>query len=154
MFNYTDISTVELSLPTQIGFERVAMACSAAFARYVGFLPERIEDLKTAVCEACLNAIEHGNKGKPDARVIITMTYDGEAINVYVKDQGDGIKDIPDDPDIEKKLLHLEAPRGLGMFLIRQLVDEFEFNILSDDGHTVRIQIKGGPEVESYQAST
>ena len=32
------------------------------FREILGFFPERIEDLKTAVAEACLNAMEHGNQ--------------------------------------------------------------------------------------------
>ena len=70
-----DKRTVEVNLPNEIGYERIAMESSASFARLVGFVPERIEDLKTVVSEACLNAMEHGNKGAPDARVIVTMNY-------------------------------------------------------------------------------
>ncbi|MEE9213674.1 MAG: ATP-binding protein, partial [Thermodesulfobacteriota bacterium] len=34
----------------------------ATLAKEIGFSDDRIEDLKTAVSEACLNAIEHGNE--------------------------------------------------------------------------------------------
>ena len=44
---------VEINLPNEIGYERIAMACSATFAKMVGFGAERIEDLKSAVAEAC-----------------------------------------------------------------------------------------------------
>ena len=55
---------VELSLPNVVGYERIAMGCSETFAKNLGFAPERIEDLKTAVAEACLNAMRiHGNYG-------------------------------------------------------------------------------------------
>ncbi len=49
--------TVEVTLTNQLGYERVAMACSESFAKMFGLPPERIEDLKTVVGEAAINAI-------------------------------------------------------------------------------------------------
>jgi serine/threonine-protein kinase RsbW len=141
MIRMLDDRTVEVSLPNRLGYERIAMECSASFAKMVGFVPARIEDLKTAVSEACLNAIEHGNKGRPDARVIVTMNYEDDAFSVSVMDEGDGITDLPKEPEIEKKLENLETPRGLGVYLIKQLTDQVEFNA-EGDGHVVRMVIK------------
>jgi serine/threonine-protein kinase RsbW len=45
-----------------MGFEKVAMSTAASVAKLMGFREDRIEDLKTAVAEACINAIEHGNR--------------------------------------------------------------------------------------------
>lgn len=133
---------VEVSLPTKLGYERIAMECSASFARLVGFLPERIEDLKTAVAEACLNAMEHGNKGRPDARVTVTMNFIDSSFIVSVKDEGTGVQEIPEEPDIVKKIEKLQTPRGLGIFLIRQLSDQVEFNQMMKDGHVIRMVIR------------
>ena len=139
-----DEHTIEISLPNKLGYERIAMACSASFARIVGFVPERVEDLKTAVSEACLNAMEHGNKNNPDARVVITMHYSDHIFTVSVMDQGKGMVEPneSEEPDIEKKILNLQTPRGLGIFLIKQLVDQVEFNKMSDEGHMVRMVLK------------
>lgn len=52
----------ELRLPTRLGVEKVAMSTAASVAGIMGFSADRVEDLKTAVAEACINAIEHGNK--------------------------------------------------------------------------------------------
>ena len=138
-------NTIEVSLPNKLGYERIAMACSASFAKIVGFVPERIEDLKTAVSEACLNAMEHGNKNHPDRRVLVTMNYRDHVFSVSVMDQGEGMgntPEIPEEPDIEKKIDALETPRGLGMFLIKQLVDQVEYNKMTDEGHMVRMVLK------------
>ena len=62
---------VTLILPNAIGHERIAMASLASFAKMHGYSLARIEDLKTAVAEAAINAMEHGNKGRPDAVVNI-----------------------------------------------------------------------------------
>jgi len=134
--------TVEVTLPNELGYERIAMECSASFAKMFGLQKERIEDLKTAVSEACLNAIEHGNKGRPEARVAITMRFEDDAIKVAVKDEGHGLKGLPRTPDIEDKINKLESPRGLGIFLIEQLVDKVDFHKKPDKGHVVSMVIK------------
>ena len=141
MIRMLDDRTVEVSLPNRLGYERIAMECSASFAKMVGFVPARIEDLKTAVSEACLNAIEHGNKGRPDARVVVTMNYEDDAFNVSVMDEGNGITDMPKEPEIEQKIEKLEPPRGLGIYLMKQLTDQVDFNA-EGDGHVVRMVIK------------
>ena len=140
-----DKNTIEISLPNKLGYERVAMACSASFAKIVGFLPDRIEDLKTAVSEACLNAMEHGNLNRPDKRVLVSMNYKDHVFSVSVRDEGEGMRETPEIPeiqDIEKKIESLETPRGLGMFLIKQLVDHVEFNQITEEGHLVRMLIR------------
>ena len=137
-----DDSTVEVNLPSKIGYERVAMECSATFAKMAGLVPERIEDLKTAVAEACLNAMEHGNRLRPDSRVIITMKCGDGDFSVSVLDEGEGIKETPKEPDIKRKVENLEPPNGLGLFLIKQLVDQVEFNEMTREGHSVKMVIK------------
>lgn len=134
--------TIEVRLANKLGYERVAMACSASFAQMMGLPPERIEDLKTMVAEAAINAMEHGNKGRPDARVTVSMDCQDNTINVTVMDEGDGIKEFPPKPDIEKIIEDLESPIGFGLFLISQLADQVEFNQVTDSGHMVKMAIK------------
>jgi serine/threonine-protein kinase RsbW len=140
-----DEHTIEVNLPNKLGYERIAMSCSATFAKIVGFLPERVEDLKTAVSEACLNAMEHGNLNHPEKRVLVTMDYKDHTFRVSVMDQGEGMGnslEIPERHDIDSKIEQLETPRGLGMFLIKQLVDQVEYNKMTEDGHMVRMVLK------------
>jgi len=134
--------TIEVSLANKLGYERVAMACSASFAQILGLPPERIEDLKTMVAEAAINAMLHGNKGRPDARVTVSLNCQDDILNVTVMDEGDGIKEFPPKPDIEKIIAELESPVGFGLFLISQLADQVEFNQVTDGGHVVKMAIK------------
>lgn len=134
--------TIEVILPNEIGYERIAMDCSASFASIFGVASDRIEDLKTAVAEACSNAIVHGNKGRPDTKVLVTMKFDDDHMSVFVEDEGDGIMDFPEDADVIRQIEQLEPPRGLGIYLIKRLVDQVEFNQITDVGHGVRMIIK------------
>lgn len=65
--------TVELTIPCAQGYERIAMNPAADFARLIAFPPDRIDDLRTAVAEACINAMEHGNAMEGSTTVELVM---------------------------------------------------------------------------------
>ena len=133
---------VEIVMDNKLGYERVAMACAASFAKMMGFSDERIEDLKTVVAEAAINAMQHGNKDRPDAKVAISMNFKDEALHITVADNGGGIKDLPSKPDIDRIIEKLDPATGFGTFLIQQLADEVEFNEMTDGGHRVKMAIR------------
>jgi len=134
--------SIEISLPNQVGYERIAMACSASFAKMLGLSPERIEDLKTIVAEAAINAMQHGNKERPNARVTVSMTFKDDTIHVAVMDEGDGVKALLPKPDIERIVNELDPPVGFGTFLIKELADEVEFDKTADGLSVVKMTIK------------
>ena len=120
---------VELGIPSELGYEKMAMQLAAAVAQQMGFAAERVDDLKTAVSEACLNAIEHGNQLDADARVVVRLQVDADRLLVDVVDQGRGgppPAEFPE-PDIRRKVAGQEDTRHMGIYVIRQLVDEAGF---------------------------
>ena len=133
-------NTIELHIPSAFGYEKVAMEEVAVVAQLMGFSDDRIEDLKTAVAEACLNAIEHGNKLNTTFRVGIELLADASKLQVSVSDQGEGISAVPA-PDIDAKIEGKEPPRGWGIFLIKNLVDEVKFESKAGGGHEIRMLI-------------
>jgi serine/threonine-protein kinase RsbW len=139
----TKSTTVEVRLPTRLGYEKVAMSTASAVAKLMGFPEDRIEDLKTAVAEACINAIEHGNRLNEKLSVDVVLQAGDDALEVKVIDDGSGIKKVPAKPDIDRKMHGEEDPRGMGMFLIQALVDEAEW-VSGRDGKSsyVRLRIK------------
>jgi serine/threonine-protein kinase RsbW len=120
-------NSIELRLPSRLGYEKVAMNTAASVARLMGFADERVEDLKTAVAEACINAMEHGNKLDDSLTVGVILSMDEDSLEVKVTDTGDGPKGTALTPDIDKKMHGEEDARGMGMFLIQALVDEAEW---------------------------
>lgn len=137
-----DEQTVQINLPNQLGYERVAMGAVAAYAKGVGFLPERIEDLKTAVAEACVNAVQHGNKGRPGARVVVTMSFREGVLDISVFDEGKGFRSPPREPDIVRIMDSLDPPVGFGIFLMKKLMDDLEFKKSPDHGNEVRMAMR------------
>jgi anti-sigma regulatory factor (Ser/Thr protein kinase) len=137
-----DQQNIEITLPNQLGYERIAMASAETFAKMLGLSPERIEDLKTIVAEASINAMQHGNKERPDARVTVSMTVKENAIQVTVMDQGEGFSAFLPDPDIERIVNEQDPPVGFGTFLIRQLADQVKIDKAADGANIVRMTIK------------
>ena len=147
--NESNSTIVEPRLPTHLGYEKVAMSTAASLAKLRGFPEDRIEDLKTAVAEACINAIEHGNRLNEKLSVGVVLRAEPDSIEVKVIDDGSGIKKQPAKPDIDRKMHGEEDARGMGMFLIQALVDEAEW-VTGLDGKSsyVRLLIKLDKEAE------
>jgi serine/threonine-protein kinase RsbW len=137
-----DRQTVEINLPNRLGYERIVMGSVAAFASCVGFLPERIEDLKTAAGEAFTNAVQHGNKGRADARVVVNARFEDGVFYISFFDEGEGFKKEPKDPDIVRIMDNLDPPVGFGVYLMKKLTDELEFKKLPDRPNEVRMALR------------
>lgn len=121
--------SIDLSFPSEFGFEKVAREAVAAFARRFGFEHERIDDLKTALGEACINAIEHGNRRSPGMRVNVHCACDGSRLVVEIYDQGVArFEGFGTPVPIEQKLEGQAPARGMGLLIITQLVDESGFS--------------------------
>jgi serine/threonine-protein kinase RsbW len=136
-------TTVEVRLPSRLGFEKVAMSTAASVAKLMGFREERIEDLKTAIAEACINAIEHGNRLNEKLSVGVVLSAGSDQLEIKVMDDGKGMKNAPTKPDIDRKMHGEEDPRGMGMFLIQALVDEAEWVVgTNGKGSYVRLVIR------------
>ena len=103
---------------------------------------------KTAVGEATMNAMEHGNEYRADRMVRIQVLHAGDRIRVQVHDEGE-VVDLPEPeaPDLEAKLAGEQKPRGWGMFLIEKLVDETRVTG-EGGGHTLELvlRLEGGSD--------
>lgn len=128
--------SVEIHIPSELGYEKVVMEAAAAVARRMGFSPDRIEDLRTAVAEACLNAMEHGNKLDVSTKVAIVLTVQPASLEVNVADTGK--QPIPTRPPEPGRL---QDHRGWGMFLIQNLVDEVQVQSEPNGGNQIRMVI-------------
>ena len=123
------IRTMHMGFPSELGFEKLARHALAWLGPRLGLAGARVADLQTAVSEACINAIEHGNDGRPACRVSVTFSYSSEHLDAVIRDEGVRPYLAPTFPpaSIEQKIAGVAAPRGMGLSLITQLVDEAEF---------------------------
>ncbi len=135
----------QFDLPSEPGTEQEAIERVAGVVAPLGLPASRLERLKTAVGEAVMNAIEHGNQGIPASRVAVRVQRSGGRLAVQVTDQGLGRELLRTDaPDLEAKLDGRQTPRGWGLFLIEKMVDETRV-IRDARGHTLELvmHVKG-----------
>jgi hypothetical protein len=88
------------------------MSTAASVAKLMGFREERIDDLKTAVAEACINAIEHGNRLNEKLSVGVTLSAGTDQLEIKVMDDGKGMKSLPIKPDIDARCMARKIPAG------------------------------------------
>jgi serine phosphatase RsbU (regulator of sigma subunit)/anti-sigma regulatory factor (Ser/Thr protein kinase) len=137
---------VSFRVASRPGNERDAMERVAAAVAPLGLEPLRLDQLKTAVAEAALNAIEHGNQSREELPVEIDVSAAGGALRVRITDEGvGGPAGVPETPDLDLKLAGLQKPRGWGLFLIENMVDEIRVSD-ADGRHTVELvlNLEGG----------
>ena len=153
---------VSFSVPSEQGNERIALARVADAVVGSGLSGDQLDRLKTAVAEATMNAIEHGNHNRADLDVDVTVAAFGDGVSVSIIDHGGAHAPAPDSavelPDLEMKLAGLQTPRGWGLFLIKNMVDAMDVSI-DGDLHIVRLVMhtlpaqrpgdpEGGPRAE------
>jgi len=133
------------------GNERLAIDEVAKAVAGLNLDGPRLERLKTAVGEATMNAIEHGNGNRPELPVNVSVVTDDTDVKVRITDQG-GERPLPEveTPDLEAKLAGLQTPRGWGLFLIQNMVDRLE-TAVNEHHHTIELvmHLKEAPDARS-----
>lgn len=138
----------DFKLDSAPGNEREAMRRVGAALESSGLTPARLERLQTAVAEATMNAMEHGNGYAADRPVRVIVSATELEVVVQIVDHG-GDHEIREaaTPDIEAKLAGLQSPRGWGLFLIEKMVDRVDQRT-AGSLHTVELamRLKGGDD--------
>ncbi|HEY8313330.1 MAG TPA: ATP-binding protein [Candidatus Baltobacteraceae bacterium] len=123
----SSLGTVELRIPSKAEWVAVARLAVAAVANRLNFSIEDIEDIKLAVAEACTNCIQHASGSD---QIEITCATEVEGLTVRVQDHGRGTR-----PEhIASRRVDEPRVGGLGVFLIRSLMDTVEYDVSPDSG--------------------
>jgi serine/threonine-protein kinase RsbW len=116
--------------------ELIAAHTAEQIAKRLTFKPEAINQIKTAVVEACINASEHSFS--PDRKIYQRFRVESDRLVVTISSRGvvptnlNGASPRPDTTEAA------EERRGWGLKLIRTLMDEVEFERV-DDGTSLRM---------------
>ncbi|HEX9924956.1 MAG TPA: ATP-binding protein [Anaerolineae bacterium] len=126
---------VELRIPSELGYEKIAREAVATVARRLDFNEDKIEDIKTAISEACTNAIRYGSGADARMKVVVVLTADENKLDILIKDPGAGGSPPLNTgiPDINGMVAGTERLGGMGLFIIKELVDEAGFVEADDD---------------------
>lgn len=98
-----------------------------AAADKAGLSLEVIGKITLAVDEACTNVIKHAYNYSPDGEIIITATSKNSKFIITITDFGKSFNpDTIPEPNL-KESIKQKRVGGLGMFLMRKLMDEVEY---------------------------
>ena len=128
-----DSPAVRLELDSRPETLTLVRGVLAGVAELIGLDPELLDDLKTAVSEACNNVVMHAYDGEPGP-LSVRLYIEPEAIEAVVQDQGCGLPPLtPED----------ESIRGVGLSVIRALANQADFRALPEGGTEVRMSFDG-----------
>jgi len=134
--------SVRLSFPAKPDYLLLARLALSGIGRMTPVSDELLADLKLAITEACGNCVRHAY---PDGEgdVLVAFALDGGAIEMIVEDQGIGL-----DGDL-RAASPATGESGMGMSIIRTVVDELEIRPGADGrGTVVRMTKRLAPPVE------
>lgn len=119
---------VTLTLPILPDMEIAAGKTATALAESMQMTSDRIDEVRMAVVEACINSFEHS--GAADRKVHITFSVLGrsqpETLQISISDSGIGFDpQAVEKPRIEEKLRSANK-RGWGLEIIRGLMDDVQ----------------------------
>ena len=102
-----------------------------------------------------MNAMEHGNRYDPELPVVVRVLTGHDRVTVQIVDHGGGPADpSPEEPDLAAKLDGLQSPRGWGLFLIKNMVDDARETVDGRD-HTLELVMHlGEPRLQPETATT
>lgn len=99
-------------------------------AREFGFSDEEVSKIALAIDEACTNIIKHAYSFDPGQHIGITVRGGSGTFEVLITDHGRQFNpsSVPS-PDMKEYLTHFRKG-GLGVYLMRSLMDKVEYSIL------------------------
>jgi serine/threonine-protein kinase RsbW len=133
-------SVVHLAFPAKAEYLLLARLALSGVARGAPVDDELLADLKLAVTEACGNAVRHAY-ADDEGEVSVRYSVSGERLEMVVEDQGTGLEGTGLDGGGDTP--HSRVPGGgMGMSIIRAIVDELDVEPGSDGRGTVVRMVK------------
>ena len=126
-----------MNIPSDFKYLGAVDAAIQDLAREFAFSENSINDMSTALIEACSNAIEHGNKFASDKRVKVFLGFNKTSVTARICDEGGGF-------DFQDLLTRSEPPdtmseRGRGLIIMRAFTDDLKFSYSDGDGLCVEM---------------
>ena len=114
---------VDLSIPMLPDMELTATTVAESLGAFIGLETTKIDEVKMALIEACINAFEHSRSH--ERRIDLSFKISDKALTITISDGGDGF-------DMDDALRRIEEKRdkgekrGWGLTLIGELMDEVD----------------------------
>ncbi len=134
---------VELQIPPRSDHLALVRLVVEGAARLGGPLPDgRVDDLRLAASEACTNALDAQQAAASEEPIVIRVELDDDEVAVTITDHAGGFEvDAVEPAPAATDPSRLRHEHGLGITLMRSLVDEVTFTPTAD-GTTVRLVVR------------
>jgi serine/threonine-protein kinase RsbW len=126
---------VKLDIPAKAEFVSLGRLALSGLLRSCGrYSEDAVADLKLALTEACSNSVRHAYD-HDEGQVHLEFTVHSDRITVLIRDEGGGFHEDDDDcPDCGNLGRFDLAEGGMGISIIRAVVDDFDLRKPSDGG--------------------
>ena len=113
----------------------VIRAATGQIALVAGFESKQIEQIKLAVDEICTNIIRHTYQADPTQEMVLVFTFSERGLEIQIQDFGEKV-----DPHVlQEPRTHGSKPGGLGLSLVRSVIDEVELGVPTTVGNRFRL---------------
>ena len=126
-----DLETIKMEVTSNPEYVSIIRLTVSGIANKIGFSLDDIEDIKVAVSEACTNAIKHSL----DDKFLVQFSVLENGLTIEVEDKGTGY----DVESLQEPDLTNPKESGLGLFIIKTLMDEVSTISNSDVGTRVKM---------------
>ena len=116
-------SDVDLSIPMLPDMELTAITVAESLGVFIGLDTNKIDEVKMALIEACINAFEHSKS--PERRIDLNFQITDRGMTISINDGGDGF-DLDEAMARIKEKRNKGEKRGWGLTLMSELMDEVE----------------------------
>ncbi|MGL4797269.1 MAG: ATP-binding protein [Paraclostridium sp.] len=123
--------TIKMEVTSNPDYVSIVRLTVSGIANKIGFSLDDIEDIKVAVSEACTNAIKHSL----DEKFYITFSLLENGLTVEIEDKGTGY----DMNSVAEPDLSNPKENGLGLFIIKTLMDEVTTMSKNNEGTIVKM---------------
>lgn len=111
----------------------------AEIARLGGFTDKETYSIQLAVDEAASNIIEHAYAGVTDSQLELACSMEGDLLTIMLLDHGRPFDpNLVPPPDLNADLSDRKIG-GLGIYLMRKLMDEVRYESSSDGGNRLTL---------------
>ncbi|MBN1355212.1 ATP-binding protein [bacterium] len=131
-------------MPSEMDIIPLVVDLGTAMMKLRGYPGRDRDTIRLAIHETLVNAIQHGGSTKPDSRIRIRFYFKRSSFYTDIEDEGAGFDpDSLADPTCPENLM---KPGGRGIFLVRNLTENFKITCLPKRG--VRVTFSLGRKSE------
>jgi serine/threonine-protein kinase RsbW len=125
------LETIKMEVTANPEYVSIIRLTVSGIANKIGFSLDDIEDIKVAVSEACTNAIKHSL----DDKFLVEFSILEDGLTIGVQDKGTGY----DVTSLQEPDLANPKEGGLGLFIIKTLMDEVSTVSNTDEGTKIKM---------------